>query len=213
MFLIMGKMQGRYIEVFFISLTILTFWEYIVGVFLEKAFKTKYWDYSDHKINFQGRICLTNSLAWGFLGIGFVNIIHPFVCSLINNIPQNVFSSIIYGATAVLIVDTIISIIKINSIKEKLKKIQDIEVEIKKKINEIRENNKNKKPDRSTVTENLQNTLNELKIKRNRMMRRLYRYVYRLKKAFPAINTKEIGQILNKKISLKRNNTKEKGRK
>lgn len=213
MFLIMGKMQGRYIEVFFISLTILTFWEYIVGVFLEKAFKTKYWDYSDHKINFQGRICLTNSLAWGFLGIGFVNIIHPFVCSLINNIPQNVFSSIIYGATAVLIVDTIISIIKINSIKEKLKKIQDIEVEIKKKINEIRENNKNKKADRSTVTENLQNTLNELKIKRNRMMRRLYRYVYRLKKAFPAINTKEIGQILNKKISLKRNNTKEKGRK
>ena len=213
MFLIMGKMQGRYIEVFFISLTILTFWEYIVGVFLEKAFKTKYWDYSDHKINFQGRICLTNSLAWGFLGIGFVNIIHPFVCSLINNIPQNVFSSIIYGATAVLIVDTIISIIKINSIKEKLKKIQDIEVEIKKKINEIRENNKNKKADRSTVTENLQNTLNELKIKRNRMMRRLYRYVYRLKKAFPAINTKEIGQILNKKISLKRNNTEEKGRK
>lgn len=209
----MGKMQGRYIEVFFISLTILTFWEYIVGVFLEKAFKTKYWDYSDHKINFQGRICLTNSLAWGFLGIGFVNIINPFVCSLINNIPQNVFSSIIYGATAVLIVDTIISIIKINSIKEKLKKIQDIEVEIKKKINEIRENNKNKKADRSTVTENLQNTLNELKIKRNRMMRRLYRYVYRLKKAFPAINTKEIGQILNKKISLKRNNTKEKGRK
>ena len=213
MFLLMGKMQGRYIETFFISLTVLTFWEYIVGVFLEKAFKTKYWDYSDHKINFQGRICLTNSLAWGFLGIGFVNIIHPFVCSLINSIPQNVFSSIIYGATAILIVDTIISIIKINSIKEKFKKIQDIEEEIKKKISEIRENNKNKKVDKPKVTENLQNTLNELKIKRNRMMRRLYRYVYRLKKAFPAINTKEIGQILNKKISIKKNNTEEKRRK
>lgn len=213
MLLIMGKLQGRYIEIFFISLIALTFWEYIVGVFLEKVFKTKYWDYSDHKINFQGRICLTNSLAWGFLGIGFINIIHPFVCSCINNIPQNVFSSIIYGATAVLIVDTIISIIKINSIKEKLKKIQDIEVEIKKKINEIRENNKNKKADKATVTENLQNTLQELKLKRNRMMRRLYRYVYRLKKAFPAINTKEIGQILNKKFSIKRSNTKEKRRK
>ena len=212
MLVIMGQLQGRYIEIFFVSMFILTFWEYIVGVFLEKVFKTKYWDYSEHKINFQGRICLTNSIAWGFLGVGFINIIHPFVCSIINQIPQNVLSSIIYVSTAVIIVDTIISIIKINTIQEKLKKIQEIEEEIKAKIREMKES-KDKASDKSKVTENVQDRLKKLKIKRNRMARKLYRYVYRIKNAFPAINTKEITQVLNKKFTIKRSSTKEKRRK
>ena len=29
------------------SIIFLSLWEYIVGVILEKLFKTKYWDYSD----------------------------------------------------------------------------------------------------------------------------------------------------------------------
>ena len=32
---------------------------------------------------------------------------------------------------------------------------------------------------------------------------RLYKNVYRLKKAFPAINTKEITEVLSKKVELK----------
>ena len=208
----MGKMQGDIVGIFCISVITLTFWEYIVGVFLEKVFKTKYWDYSDHKINFQGRICLTNSLAWGFLGVGFINYIHPFVVSCINSIPQNVFNSIIYGSLAVMAVDTIISVIKVKSIKIKLKKIQEMEEEIKTKLEQIKQTSKDLVPDKSKVTENVQMALQELKNKRNRMMRKLYRYVYRLKKAFPAINTKEITQILNKKFKMTKKDSKEKGR-
>ena len=35
---IMGKMQGNIIGIFIVSVVLLTFWEYIVGVFLEKVF-------------------------------------------------------------------------------------------------------------------------------------------------------------------------------
>lgn len=213
MITIIGRLHGKIIELFLVSVVLLTFWEYIVGVLLEKVFKTKYWDYSDHKINFQGRICLTNSIAWGFLGVGFINYINPFVWSIISKVPANIFNSIIYGATAVLIVDTIISIIKINTIRDKLKKIQELNDEIKEKIKEIRETNKNKQSDKNKVTEGIHETLNELKIKRNRMARKLYRYAFRIKRAFPTINKKEITLILNKKFSLKRNITKEKRRK
>lgn len=212
MYCIMGKMQGNIFGIFVVSVITLTFWEYIVGVFLEKAFKTKYWDYSDHKINFQGRICLTNSIAWGFLGVGFINFIHPFVISCISNIPQNVFKSIIYGSLAVMVVDTIISVIKVKSIKIKLKKIQEIEEEIKAKLDEIKQSSKDIVPDKTKVTENVQMALQELKVKRNRMARKLYRYVYRLKNAFPAINTKEITQILNNKFKITRKDSKEKRR-
>ena len=44
----------------------------------------------------------------------------------------------------------------------------------------------------------------ELKKKRNRTVLRLYKNVYRLKKAFPAINTKEITEVLNKKIEFRK---------
>ena len=212
MYCIMGKMQGNILGIFVVSVITLTFWEYIVGVFLEKVFKTKYWDYSNHKVNFQGRICLTNSIAWGFLGVGFINFIHPFVISCINNIPQNVFRSIIYGSLAVMIVDTIISVIKVKSIKIRLKKIQEIEEEIKLKLDEIKQSSKDIVPDKNKVTENVQMALKELKVKRNRMARKLYRYVYRLKNAFPAINTKEITQILNNKFKITRKDSKEKRR-
>lgn len=204
----MGWLQGRVIELFFISVVILTFWEYIVGVFLEKVFKTKYWDYSDHKFNFQGRICLTNSILWGFLGVGFINIIHPYVWGVIAGFDQNIFSWIIYIATGIVIIDTIISVIKVKNIKVDLKKVEDIGNEIKEKLNEIKEITKEKSTEKIKIKENLQNVVDNLKRKQARMSRKLYRYVVRLKRAFPAMNTKEITEILSKKFSLKSNKDK-----
>lgn len=204
----MGWLQGRVVELFIISVVILTFWEYIVGVLLEKVFQTKYWDYSEHKFNFQGRICLTNSILWGCLGVGFINIIHPFVWGVISGFDQNVFAWIIYGTTALVIIDTIISVIKVKNIKVDLKKVEDISEEIKEKLNEIKEITKEKSTEKIKIKENLQNVVENLKRKQARMSRNLYRYVYRLKKAFPAINTKEITEILSKKISIKSNKDK-----
>ena len=60
MFIFLESLQNKPIILFIVSVIVLTAWEYIVGVLLEKIFKTKYWDYSEHKFNFQGRICLTN---------------------------------------------------------------------------------------------------------------------------------------------------------
>lgn len=204
----MGWLQGSVVELFIISVVILTFWEYIVGVLLEKVFQTKYWDYSEHKFNFQGRICLTNSILWGCLGVGFINIIHPFVWGVISGFDQNVFAWIIYGTTALVIIDTIISVIKVKNIKVDLKKVEDISEEIKEKLNEIKEITKEKSTEKIKIKENLQNVVENLKRKQARMSRNLYRYVYRLKKAFPAINTKEITEILSKKISIKSNKDK-----
>ena len=53
-----------------------------------------------------------------------------------------------------------------------------------------------------------QNLINNLKTRRDRTIKRLYKRAYRLKKAFPAIDTKEFSEILNKKIEI--NHKKEK---
>ena len=74
------------------------------------------------------------------------------------------------------------------------------------KLNEIKELGKG--PDKEKIKENIQSVVDNLKRKRNMIIRRLYRHVYRLKKAFPAINTKEITEILNKKIKIKKTKNK-----
>lgn len=218
MILIIGHLKGNMIALFLVSLIVLTFWEYIVGVLLEKIFKTKYWDYSDHKINFQGRICLTNSLAWGFLGIGFIEYIHPFIVSQLEKVDPELFHVIIYIALGIIVLDTIISIIKIVNIKSALEKIEKINEEIRKKIKDLKERGKKKTEEIETTTENVKMKNDEISVeklesRRNRMSERLYRYVYRLKQAFPAINTKEITEILNKRKQNKENDSEDKGRK
>lgn len=63
--------------IFFAGMIITTAIEYITAVLLEFLFHTKWWDYSNNKFNFQGRICLLNSIMFGALSVALVFIIHP----------------------------------------------------------------------------------------------------------------------------------------
>lgn len=204
MFLFLGNLKDNIILLFLISCTLLTLWEYIVGVLLEKIFNTKYWDYSDHKFNFQGRICLTNSIYWGILGILFIKFIHPFVQNMLGRIDSKLLNFIIMIASITFIVDIIVSIIKVKNIKVNLEKVEKLNKEIKEKLKEVKLKAKetNQDIEKLEVVENLQKLVDKLKKQRNKTIIRLYKNVYRLKRAFPAIDTKEFREILNKKIEI-----------
>lgn len=62
--------------------------EYVTGVVMEALFKVRYWDYTDRFLNFQGRICLRSSLAWGFLTILMTRVIHRPVEQLMFSMPE-----------------------------------------------------------------------------------------------------------------------------
>lgn len=53
-----------------------TLLEYVTGAAMERLFKVKYWDYSGQRFNFNGYICLSSSIAWGFLTILMTEVIH-----------------------------------------------------------------------------------------------------------------------------------------
>lgn len=209
MFLFLEGFENRPILLFIIAFIMLTVWEYIVGVLLEKLFHTKYWDYSDHKFNFQGRICLTNSICWGILGVLFVKYIHPFVQGIIAKVDTNLLNYILAILFVIFIADTISSIIHVKNIKATLEKIENINKEIKEKLKEIKALKKEKE-EKSVAMENIQQMVENLKKKRNKTILRLYKNVYRLKKAFPAINTKEITEVLNQKIEIRKKRIKNK---
>ena len=200
MILFLDKFKGNVLILFVTGFFILSLWEYVVGVFLEKFFKTKYWDYSDHKFNIKGRVCLTNSIFWGILGITFIRFIHPFIVKELALIDNRLVTYLTCILLIYIIVDAIISIARVKNISNVLHKIENLNLSIKEKLEEVKELSKNK--EKVDLVDSIQIKIDQLKQKRNKIGRRLYRHVYRLKKAFPAINTKEITEILNKKIEI-----------
>ena len=57
--------------------------EYVTAVLMESIFHTSWWDYSDNKFNFQGRICLGASLGWGAFTVILYKVLHPLVESIV----------------------------------------------------------------------------------------------------------------------------------
>ena len=84
--IITDSFQGNILEVYFSGMIAATVLEYITGYIMEKLFKVKYWDYSDHKLNLNGYISLSTSIAWGFLSVALTDFlqvnVYKFVSSL-----------------------------------------------------------------------------------------------------------------------------------
>lgn len=207
MLLFLDVFKNNILLLFVISILVLTVWEYLVGVLLEKMFHTKYWDYSDHKFNFQGRVCLTNSICWGILGVLFVKYIHPFMEQQVVKVGSNILYSITGILLICVLVDAVISITKLKTLKGTLDKIEKLNKEIKEKLNDIKmlALEAEKTTEKTISAENIQKIVEKLKRKRYRKSIHLYKNILRLKKAFPAINTKEITKILNEKIETIKN--------
>ena len=202
MFMFLNDFKGSPFLVFCLGFFVLSVWEYIVGVLLEKIFKTRYWDYSHHKYNLQGRVCLTNSIFWGILGVVFITYIHPFVQLMLSKVQQNYILYADIVLSIYLLTDMIISIIKIKNIDVKIKKLDEINNKIKERLQEIKEYSKN--IGKTNKEEHLQSLIDELRKQKDRMQRRIYRNVIRLRKAFPSMKSEKITEFLNNKVETKK---------
>lgn len=124
--------------IFIMSILICSIAEYLTSYIMETVFKARWWDYSKKKFNINGRICLTNSLFFGIMGLLLITYINPFISSLINDISINTINIIFYILTIIFIIDSIISfclVFKIKKTANFLKK--DNTNEITKKVKEL----------------------------------------------------------------------------
>ena len=138
MLLFLSYFANNIILLFLVSVVILSIWEYIVGWMLEMAFNIKYWDYSQNKFNFQGRICLRQSITWGLLGVAFITIIHPLITEILVFIPNDMIKYIIILVLAYMLGDCIYSIVKTKNITFKLDVLREITKNIKEKSDELK---------------------------------------------------------------------------
>lgn len=202
MYLSLKECTSNPIMVFAVGFLVLSIWEYLVGIFLEKIFHTKYWDYSNNKFNIHGRVCLLNSIFWGVLGLLFIEFIHPFIVSKLGLIDKNIILHADILIYMYLLTDVIVTVIKVKGIDVKFIKIDEIGESIKEKIEELKELAENS--EYIIKSEKLQEAIKELKEKQEKLKYKLYKQTLRLKKAFPTMKSEKITEFLNQKIEFKR---------
>lgn len=132
--------------------------EYMVSLIMEKAFNARWWDYSSHRFNLNGRISLSISVAWGMLTVIFLKFIHPPIASLLSKIPFYVSSKITVVFLIILLADftqTLIAALQLSKryklnfnidlIKQKLKTSNlKNSAELKQKLEELKKRLKTK---------------------------------------------------------------------
>lgn len=87
-YICLAGIQDNAVLVFAGGMLIASLLEYATSYIMEKLFHAKWWDYSNMKFNFQGRICLEASFFWGFLSILMTEILQPLMNGLIERIPR-----------------------------------------------------------------------------------------------------------------------------
>lgn len=79
--------------------------EYVTGFVMERLFKVRYWDYSNQKFQLHGYICLTSSIAWGFLTILMTEVIHEPISAAVLSLNSNVLFFCVIITSAVFAAD------------------------------------------------------------------------------------------------------------
>ena len=92
------------------GMTAATALEYVTGAVMERLFKVRYWDYSKHRWNLHGYICLSSSIAWGFFSILLVRFLHPPVARLLADVPAFLVDPLALLLTAAFTADLVRSV-------------------------------------------------------------------------------------------------------
>ena len=103
--------RETWFRLFVASAILASILEYFSSWLLETIFHTKWWDYSAHKFNLNGRICLLNSCAFGLGGVALEHFLHPIAVNLIFAPKiQPFIPSIYYAFSTILGIDVIFTI-------------------------------------------------------------------------------------------------------
>ncbi len=106
--------------VFVEGMTSATLLEYFTGAAMEKMFHVRYWDYSKQRLNLNGHICVTSSLAWGCFSVILTLYGHTPVERFVLNMNTNVLEVLVFVLTVYISIDMAESIREAINLKEVL---------------------------------------------------------------------------------------------
>lgn len=136
-------------------------------------------------------------IVLGILRVVFIGYIHPFIMEKVDVIEPGYLIFLTITLLIIIIVDLIISIVKLNNININLEKLKEITNTIKERLDELDTKQINK--------ENIMQVVEDLKYKQTKIKRKLLRQTNRLKKAFPSMKS-DVIEKLNEFLKEKKDN-------
>lgn len=111
--------------VFLVGMTSATLMEYFTGVAMEKMFHVRYWDYSNQRLNLNGHICLTSSLAWGAFSVILTLYGHKPIERFAMRMNGNLLEVIVFVLTVYISIDMAESVREAFNLKEVLLSLEE----------------------------------------------------------------------------------------
>ena len=108
--LVLGQISNPII-VFIIGAVLATVIEYSTGLFLERRFKKKWWDYSMFKFNLHGRICPQASAVFGAFSVTSVFVLVPTMLDVLMIFSKHTVSVVAFIVVTLYFLDTIASLL------------------------------------------------------------------------------------------------------
>ena len=108
--LVLGQISNPFI-VFIIGGFLATVIEYSTGLFLERRFKKKWWDYSMFKFNLHGRICPQASAVFGAFSVTSVFILVPAMLDILMLFSRHTISVLAFIVVTLYFLDTVASLL------------------------------------------------------------------------------------------------------
>ena len=108
--LVLGQISNPFI-VFVIGGFLATVIEYSTGLFLERRFKKKWWDYSMFKFNLHGRICPQASAVFGAFSVTSVFVLVPAMLNIMMLFSKHTISVLAFIVVTLYFLDTVASLL------------------------------------------------------------------------------------------------------
>ena len=108
--LVLGQISNPLI-VFIIGGFLATVIEYSTGLFLERRFKKKWWDYSMFKFNLHGRVCPQASAVFGAFSVTSVFVLVPAMLDILMLFSRHTISVMAFIVVTLYFLDTVASLL------------------------------------------------------------------------------------------------------
>lgn len=202
--LLLTPVKDNWILLYLLGVLVTSIVEYCTGFLLESLFHTRWWDYSQKKFNLQGRVCLKNSLLFGFLCVLLLRFVHPFIRNFFLRLPDAFLYGSAFLLACVFLTDTVFSIRAALQLSGKLQKIQGLLEEVRQKQTlRSREGHKLLRQSLEASELEARRRLQEFQQSAEASLHRLHR---RLMRAFPSMHSsfgKDSISILRKVLEQK----------
>lgn len=125
------EIRDSWIPLFICTMVMCSIIEYITGWYLEHTFHMKWWDYSNYKFNIKGRVCLLNSVLFGFMGLFVMHFVQPLIDYFIGSLTSVSTAAFANAIGVVFIIDAVTTVQRLVDFKTLMEKMETLNEQLR----------------------------------------------------------------------------------